>query len=341
MLLTLWRVLLFSTTVANANTCIPDSRRSLQGYIKSTTSIGNTSSIGNTTSAGTATPNKDSTTSIDSTKTHWAIVALVYKFENLTSKRNQLIAKLLRRLNSSTRQITILMFSEKSFTPEQIEEWNTDFNGTNSIVKIVDTTKHGFEGTSHPFGYRYMCKFFMLDIYEHLQPYDFYMRCDTDCLLTRVDYDILHWFESRDMQYGWLGSGIESHVPTIETMPPFVINYTANCGIQPSNLLDQSIDTPYHYYNNFHLGKPSFFNRPDVRHFLVTVKDSGYVTSHRWGDATVQGYAVRLFGDPKKCSQVPDMEYVHGSHRIKVVNGTGYKVNGIVNHVLYSGEFPS
>ena len=34
-----------------------------------------------------------------------------------------------------------------------------------------------------------MCKFFMLDIFEYLKPYKYYMRCDTDCFVNNFGHD--------------------------------------------------------------------------------------------------------------------------------------------------------
>jgi hypothetical protein len=325
-----------------ANKCIQNTTNPVHDGIKDVVPVSTEPRGGYSTSYSSRSLEQVDSNGPASRTTSWAIVALVFRFENLTNKRNQLIAKYVKSVYSSNRNITIIMFSERKFTAEQIEEWKSDFNGTNTAFQFVDTTRHGFQGTREPFGYRYMCKFFMLDIYEHLQSYDYYMRCDTDCLLLKIDYDVVGWFESKDMQYGWLGSGVESHVPTAETMPPFVKNYTIQCGIEPTALGDRPLESPDHYYNNFHLGRTSFFLQLDVQHFLRAVLDSGYIVSHRWGDAVVQAYAVRIFGDPNRCSKVPaNMEYVHGSHKLKVVNGEGQKVVGIVNHVLYSGEYPS
>lgn len=36
--------------------------------------------------------------------------------------------------------------------------------------------------------------------------------------------------------------------------------------------------------------------------------------NHRWGDSTIQAYAVRLFMEPASIRQVPDFKYIHGSH---------------------------
>ena len=66
------------------------------------------------------------------------------------------------------------MFSEYSFRENDIEEWKTTFKGIAS-VRTVDTSGDGFN-LPEKYGYKYMCKFFMLDVYSYLKnDYDFYV----------------------------------------------------------------------------------------------------------------------------------------------------------------------
>jgi hypothetical protein len=159
-----------------------------------------------------------------------------------------------------------------------------------------------------------MCKFFSLDIYDYLNEYDYYMRVDSDNTIRTVDYDILQWAESVNVGYGFAMRKIEAHGPTKEKLPKWVDKYIETCHITPSAVMDEPLSTCFNFYNNWHLGRVGFFNRPDVRHFLMAVNASGYIQSDRWGDSTIQAYAVRLFMDPRQIVQVPNFAYVHGSH---------------------------
>lgn len=66
-----------------------------------------------------------------------------------------------------------------------------------------------------------------------------------------------------------------------------------------------------------------FFTRPDVKYFLEAVNHTGYILSHRWGDSTIQAYAVRLFMLSAELLQVPNFAYVHGSHGNSFVSTFG------------------
>jgi len=79
-----------------------------------------------------------------------------------------------------------------------------------------------------------MCKFFMLDIFEYLRPYAYYLRCDTDCFVESLGRDIFSWAEQEDVHYGWVIKKLELHGPTKATFPPWVKRYTESCAIEPS-----------------------------------------------------------------------------------------------------------
>ena len=168
-----------------------------------------------------------------------------------------------------------------------------------------------------------MCKFFSLDLYDYLRGFDYYMRVDSDCYLRTLSYDIFEFAENKGLQYGFAMRKLEAHGPTKQTIPVWTQKYAARCGLTPKSLMDAPMDRCFNFYNNWHMGKVSFFNRPDVRHFLLAVNASGHILSHRWGDSTIQAYAVRLFMDPGALLQVPDFEYVHGSHGNRLVSSVG------------------
>jgi hypothetical protein len=114
------------------------------------------------------------------------------------------------------------------------------------------------------------------------------------------------WVERNDVEYGWAARKIEGHGPTRRTLPPWTANYISKCQVWPSALMDEPLGKCFNFYNNFHVGKVSFFQRPDVLHYLRAVNGSGGVDMHRWGDSTIQAYAVRLFMDPAKIRMIPD-----------------------------------
>lgn len=254
-------------------------------------------------------------------KVRWAIIALARpEGADLQQRNLQLMAKI--KKYSHSHNITIILFSETQFPSGALERLEEEFRDIGG-VRIVDTSKNGFNGADR-FGYKYMCKFFAIDVYEYLKDdYDYYMRCDTDCYLSEMDYDIFQWVLDNHVSYGFSMRKIEAHRPTRDTLPVWTEKYMKKCNLDATAPMDVPLKTCFNFYNNFHIGSVAFFRRPDVQHFLLAVNSSGHIQSDRWGDSTIQAYAVRLFMNPAEIVQVPNFSYVHGSHNNRVVSTFG------------------
>ena len=244
-------------------------------------------------------------------KPKWAIVALVNKNADLT-KRNQKLANALKPY-APKHDITVIMFSEHKMSPGKVQQWEKDFDSVATVV-VQDTSSRKYLPPFPPYGYKYMCKFFAVDIYDYLKGYDYYLRCDHDCYIEKLNYDLLEYVQTKDVQYGFALRKLEAHGPTKQTLPTWASDYNKRCDIKPTAVMDEPFSTCFNFYNNFHVGNVHFFRRPDVQHFLTAANSSGHFQSHRWGDSTVQAYAVRNFMQPSKIRQLPDMVYIHGSH---------------------------
>lgn len=249
----------------------------------------------------------------------WAIVCLSRKLKEL-GRRNKLLANAIQPYAKS-HDIDMIVFSEVRVPVTLLQQWQKTFDGI-AKVKAVNTYDRGFlqPDGSMKFGYKYMCKFFMLDIYDFLNEYDYYMRLDSDDYMIKLNSDVFKWIENNEVEYGWAARKIEGHGPTRQTLPHWTEVYTQECEIKPTAIMDHPLSKCFNFYNNFHIGKVSFFNRPDVKHYLLAVNSSGKVESLRWGDSTIQAYAVRLFMDPRRIRMVPDVAFAHGSHGNRVIS---------------------
>jgi hypothetical protein len=239
-------------------------------------------------------------------KMRWAIIALVKPNKADIMERN---ADLLARIKpySHLHNITVVFFSEMTFPAEFLPRWEKMFKGV-ANVRLINTASNGFNAPER-FGYKYMCKFFSLDLYGYLRnDYDYYMRCDTDCYLKILRYDIFQWAKDNDVGYGFSMRKLEAHGPTKQTLPMWTEKYVESCSIQASAPMDNSLKVCFNFYNNFHI--------------VRAANASGHILSHRWGDSTIQAYAVRLFMNPSSIVQLPNFSYVHGSHNA-IVNTFG------------------
>jgi Glycolipid 2-alpha-mannosyltransferase len=254
----------------------------------------------------------------------WAIVALTRPGKTDVRTRNRALADKIRPY-ASRHNITVVYFSESSdFPSSAIDNWRQTFDGL-ADVKLVNTAALGFN-LPERYGYKYMCKFFALDMFSLLRDlgFDYYMRCDTDCYIKTLQYDVFDWIEQNKVGYGYSMRKLEAHGPTKQTIPTWTQKYLQKCGgLEPTAVMDKPLSVCFNFYNNWHIGKVSFFNRPDVRHFLESVNESGHIQLNRWGDSTIQAYAVRLFMRPDRIRQIPNFTYVHGSHANRLISTFG------------------
>jgi hypothetical protein len=273
-------------------------------------------------------------------KSKWAIVALTKNVDVLV-RRNKQMADLIRPF-AAKHDVTMIVFSEEDFPTTRsgmVQGWKDAFNGV-AKVKFVNTKTDGFyEQNSngnwyYRYGYKYMCKFFMLDMYKYLSEYDYYWRVDSDDFMTELKYDIFEWVEKNNVEYGYAARKIEGHGATRRTLPPWTASYIAKCNLWPQALMDEPLNKCFNFYNNFHIGKVGFFAQPDVLHFLRAVNASGNVDKHRWGDSTIQAYAVRVFMDPANIRMLPDLSYQHKSHGMVKISTFNKSVPATLPHAL-------
>ena len=245
----------------------------------------------------------------------WAVVCLVRaKDEHQNSLRNAALASAMLPY-ATLHNISILFFSEDNFSDETVNEWKKSFVGVSDEVRLINVTNKGYNTPKgKKFGFKWMCKFFTVDIFEYLQDYTYYLRVDSDNILSPLSYDIFKWTETNNVEYGYVLRKLEPHQLTVNTLPTFIQKYLQRCPVR-RHILEPPLtrDFVFNFYNNFHLGKVSFFNRPDVRHFLVAT-NSSHLHANRWGDSTIQAYAIRIFMNRSSLCEIPNITYHHMSH---------------------------
>jgi hypothetical protein len=247
----------------------------------------------------------------------WAVLCLAMHTGNYTERNNNLASMF--GPYAASHNITFVFFGEHRFPDASVMGWKKSLSHVGSVV-IIDTRKDGWgdpRSKRMVYGYKYMCKFYSIDMYRYISEYDYYMRVDTDVTIQKMEYDLMAWVEDQNLEYAYGTRKIEAHEPTQRTLPVWIEKYV------DTNSLTLPIKHPslhicWNFYNNFHIAKVSFFQRDDVRAFLAAVMASGGVLQHRWGDSTIEAYVVRLFMEPEKVKQIPNFRYYHGSHRVQV-----------------------
>ncbi len=249
-------------------------------------------------------------------KSRWAVVALTRKLNaEDTRARNEAIASRISPF-AKKHNVTVVFFSEVEPPAGSMSAWKRTFQDI-ADVKFINTAEKKLSleegGNEKGFGYKYMCKFFSIDMYEYLREFDYYLRLDSDSYITRLKYDIFQWALDNNVGYGYAARKLEAHKETRDTLPSFTQKYLDRCDIQPRAMIEP-LTLCFNFYNNFHIGRVAFWLRAEVKHYLQAILDSNGIAKHRWGDSTIQAYAVRMFMHPDEIQLVPDFAYIHGSH---------------------------
>jgi hypothetical protein len=227
---------------------------------------------------------------------------------------------------SRQHNITVIFFTEKYLTLIQDTEYWTQYFKSVGYFQFINIESTAYYTPLPTYGYKWMCKFFTIDIYNYLSQYDYYMRIDTDIYVTKPKYDILKWMEINDIEYAYGLRKFDNHINTSKLLPLYVKDYISQCYTPNTPLSNPPIDTCINYYNNFHMAKISFFLRSDVYNFLSSINSSNNIILHRWGDSTIQAYAIRLYMNTSLVQPIKKFEYVHKSHRVVIRDELAYRI---------------
>ena len=74
----------------------------------------------------------------------------------------------------------------------------------------------------------------------------------------------------------------------------------------PENIINHTHNHPQYsaspsFYNNFEMGKISYFFRPEVQKFSEYVKNSEGIYDYRWGDAIIRFFQILFFTNKIHC----------------------------------------
>ncbi|MCQ4333131.1 hypothetical protein KM295_06460 [Natronomonas sp. F2-12] len=159
-------------------------------------------------------------------------------------------------------------------------------------------------------GYKHMCRFMSINLWDYVSDYEYILRLDDDSWIeSRVDYDIFKRTSDMGYEYGHPLRRRESHTLTNETLPQFTKDYVEQNGIDINCGMDELNDEIY--YNNFFITKTSFWFRDNVQDYLRAIDQSGGIYKYRWGDAPIHTLATKMFMESDKIHEFEDIKYTH------------------------------
>jgi len=175
-----------------------------------------------------------------------------------------------------------------------------------------------------PLGYRNMCRFHSILIYDYLASlgYEWFMRIDEDSsFLSCIDYDLFGFLESQNRSIGYRVAYRDAE-KVIRGLPELTRRFLQVVGKEPQPQLRQHIDGTleelsshtwdrFVYYNNFFMTKISAWRQPLVQKFLDQVDQSGIIYTHKVGDAPVQTMAALALMPESAVYRFDDWGYHH------------------------------
>jgi hypothetical protein len=165
-------------------------------------------------------------------------------------------------------------------------------------------------------GYKNMCRFWSVGIFEHMAQYEYVIRIDEDCILQTMDASVLTKYSGSGIMFAspsWIG---EDTSDVIIGMHEFFRNYQMD--------LQRSVPNPY--TNFMIINVPYFAAHQEIQRCLADVDRTNCIFVNRWGDMPLWGYILAVFvtnrGENKILLEDKDISYYHGSHDAKVNAGS-------------------
>lgn len=250
-----------------------------------------------------------------------AIVGLVKGHENFEDyipliRRNRLVQK---HFNDKY-GYDLILFHEGNILPDhrskiRCETPEVEFVDVSDIAFTLPAgvNEQWWKGSQWSAGYRHMCRFYSVQIWEYVSEYDYIMRLDDDSYIeSPIDYDVFSFMEEHDLNHGFVHTKIDLHEETKLTLPEFTQKYVQQNEVE---IVCPMAEINYkNYYNNFSVMNVDFWQRDPVQDYLRAVDRSLGIYKHRWGDSTIIALALKLFAQPNELYKFVDFKYTHGSH---------------------------
>eukprot|EP01084_Bolivina_argentea_P069867 127057_1 len=202
--------------------------------------------------------------------------------------------------------------------------------------------------------------------------YNYIMRMDDESLFhSYINYNLFEYMSHNDMNYGYR----IFYMPETGhyNIKPYLKDYLTNNKFHKGNItanIDKANEYYNHYinddnipfyifedlevylqgdreaisgkykwmffYNNWYIGKISFFMRPYVQNFLHYIDLIGIIYRNRLNDINIHSATVLMFSPPNKIHQFIDFTYSH-TKNWSDCHQTAYCVG--INHINYENNF--
>lgn len=256
-----------------------------------------------------------------------AIVVLTKGYDN-NEKYNQLIERNVsiydKLYKYNPNLYDVIVYHEGNITLEQQQYIQRKTSNMPIIFKHVQFYKKDITNSFCPptplssrfsMGYKNMCYFWSIDFLNYLKDYKYIIRIDEDCVLKKIDENIVSHYDKNNIMYGspyFQGTDEPGVVVGMEQMfNSFMIKHNIN-------KKREVVQSPY---TNFFIMNMDYFNHNKyIKMILDEIAESNCIWSNRWGDLPVWGYILSYMVDTDLYKEDKSIQYIHGSHNNAVIN---------------------
>ncbi len=236
----------------------------------------------------------------------------------------------IRKHINADKQYPMIIFHEGNITADHQEHINYYSEG--QTIQFIDIS-YIWRG-----GYEAMCEFHIYHIWHLCYQYNYIMRIDEDCIVTRCESDPFKQIDkvvkvripssdevttSVDDRFIEVGdtysyeklvflrpvNWAESHSETNASLPPMIEGLT---GEDPATFYIHNFP-----YTNLCIGKVDFFLSPPMVGLLYTLSQSPLQRENRWGDLPVLGSLLNIYAKDRTAF-IKGLSYLHGSHEVLI-----------------------
>jgi hypothetical protein len=272
-----------------------------------------------------------------------AIVALTRGYDDIKSYesliiRNQHIQKHLT--SKSKFEFDVILFHEGNITQEH-QSYIQKMCGLPLIFKDIREcgNKQAFDDSrdivsmelcpptqlslQFPIGYKHMCHFWSIGLFDYLADYKYVIRMDEDVFLIEFNPQLLEYIVNENIKF------VMPWLCTILDDPNVIVGLDT---LLDGFCKENNITMPVNYKDicapntNFVMFDLQYFKNNDiVQKFLNAVDESHGIYSNRWGDAPIWGIILFALQD-ESVFLCDEIEYYHGSHNHHVNSKTVYEL---------------
>jgi hypothetical protein len=256
-----------------------------------------------------------------------AIVVLTKGYTNLLDyknliERNRYISVNFYQKLKNPSDYDILIYHEGNITQTQQKYIQSQSPRIPLIFKTINFINNTKICSSCPptvlsnyfsIGYKNMCFFWSIRFLKHLSNYEYVIRIDEDCKLTKIDPNIIEKYKNNNIYYSSPYFQDPDDVDVTVGMEKLFNNYLIDKHLIPVNT---NLKCPY--TNLMIINIKYFYDNNLIKEVLSRIYESNCIFSNRWGDLPIWGYILSYLVDKKHYIEDKDISYYHGSHNKKI-----------------------